>query len=182
MFRIFHEQEISRKITHLTPDYCVYKTKAFPCSCTEKLIFLAVLPAWLQRCWQEWQCHRGVGRRLRAVTHSQSALSCSPGNSQGKSAPLHIRTLPPADPGTSLRISTLPPLSCWRMTILYLASETSFHHLPLHGRRMSSSRGSICLQANKFTSRDANLYFTWSAVSCIFISPWCKICLSARIL
>lgn len=37
MFRIFHEQETSRKISHLTPDHCVYKTKAFPCSCAEKI-------------------------------------------------------------------------------------------------------------------------------------------------
>lgn len=132
-----------------TPDYCADKTKAFPCSCTAKLAFLTVLPAQL-KVLTEWHCHRGVAGGSGAVIHSHPALCCSFGSSQGTNAPLHVRDSAIFrywEISESLHFSFVL-LESW-VTILYLGSETNFHHLPLHGKRMSSSWGSICLQANK---------------------------------
>lgn len=181
MFRIFYEQETSRKISHLTPDYRVYKTKAFPCSCAEKNWYSRQLsPSGCRDADRNGNVTVGWAGGSGAVIHSHPALSCSSGNSQGTNAPLPMGTLPSAGPGTSLRFATL---SCWRARWQFFTWALKLLFILSHCMAKGwAEQKQYPPASQQITSRHASLYLPWSAVQCIFISPWYKTCLSAKIL
>lgn len=150
MFRIFCEWEISKKISYLT-HLIIALTK-------QKPFLAAALQNW--HSWQfslcSWRCWQNgtvtVGWQEAQELWSTHTLPCAAhlGAARAQMLPSTSGTLQSSGTGRSPRVCTSPfvLLESW-VTILYLGSETNFHHLPLHGKRMSSSWGSICLQANK---------------------------------
>lgn len=186
MFRIFCEWEISKKISYLT-HLIIVLTK-------QKPFLAAALQNWHSwqfslRSWRYWQNGTvTVGWQEAQELWSTHTLPCAAhlGAARAQMLPSTSGTLQSSGTGRSPRVCT-SPLSCWRagwQFFIWALKLIFIISLCMAKEWAAAEAASACKPTNpyKFTSRDASLYLTWSAVLCIFISPLCKACLSARIL